>query len=63
MEFLKSLFGSEALTFEQFVEKVNAGGIKIANLAEGKYVDKHRKEDVENQLEAANIKYNYYYDL
>lgn len=63
MDFLKSLFGSEALTFDQFLEKVNASGIKLANLADGKYVDKHRLEEVEKQLEATNKKYADYDDL
>ena len=65
MEMLKSLFGDEALTFEQFCEKVeNATDIKLGNLASGQYVDKHKYdelntqyEDVNNQLKNANEKY------
>lgn len=63
MEFLKNLFGSEALTYEQLTEKVNAAGIKIANLSDGKYVDKHRLDEIEKQLEAANKKYADYDEL
>ena len=34
MEILKALFGGEALTFEQFAEKVNnAADVKLGNLA------------------------------
>ena len=43
MEILKALFGDEALTFEQFAEKVN-------NAA----VEKDKYEDVSNQLASAN---------
>ena len=36
MEILKALFGGEALTFEQFAEKVNnAADVKLGNLAGG----------------------------
>ena len=38
MEILKALFGGEALTFEQFAEKVNnAADVKLGNLAGGQY--------------------------
>lgn len=38
MEILKTLFGGEALTFEQFAEKVNnAADVKLGNLAGGQY--------------------------
>lgn len=44
MEFLKALFDAGALTFEQFVAAVTAAGIKLVNLADGKYVDKEKLE-------------------
>lgn len=41
MEMLKALFGGEALTFDQFAEKVNqSADVKLGNLAGGQYVDK-----------------------
>ena len=51
MEILKVLFGGEALTFEQFAEKVNnAADVKLGNLAGGQYVEKDKYDDVSNQL-------------
>lgn len=52
MEELKELFGAEALTYEAFSQKVAAGGIKLANLAKGGYVDvnKHTRD-----VEAARV--------
>ena len=55
MEILKALFGDEALTFEQFAEKVNnAADVKLGNLADGQYVEKDKYDDVSNQLASAN---------
>lgn len=55
MEILKALFGGEALTFEQFAEKVNnAADVKLDNLAGGQYVEKDKYDDVSNQLASAN---------
>ena len=55
MEMLKALFGGEALTFDQFAEKVNqSSDVKLGNLADGKYVDKNKYDDISKQLEAAN---------
>ncbi len=55
MEILKALFGDEALTFEQFAEKVNnATDIKLGNLAGGQYVEKDKYDDVSKKLETAN---------
>ncbi len=55
MEILKALFGGEALTFEQFAEKVNnAADVKLGNLAGGQYVEKDKYDDVSNQLASAN---------
>ena len=55
MEILKALFGDEALTFEQFDEKVNnAADVKLGNLAGGQYIEKEKYDDVSKQLETAN---------
>ena len=55
MEILKALFGDEALTFEQFAEKVNnAADVKLGNLAGGQYVEKDKYDDVSKKLETAN---------
>ena len=55
MEILKALFGDEALTFEQFAEKVNnAADVKLGNLAGGQYIEKEKYDDVSNQLKTAN---------
>lgn len=55
MEILKAMFGDEALTFDQFAEKVNQStDIKLGNLAGGQYVDKNKFDDVSRQLESAN---------
>lgn len=55
MEMLKALFGGEALTFDQFSEKVNqSADVKLGNLAGGQYVDKNKYDDVSRQLETAN---------
>lgn len=45
MDFLKELFGENALTFEQFSEAVTGKGIKLADLATGNYVAKKKYED------------------
>lgn len=58
MEILKALFGGEALTFEQFAEKVNnAADVKLGNLAGGQYVEKDKYDDVSNQLASANANF------
>ena len=55
MEILKGLFGEEALTFEQFAEKVNnAADVKLGNLAGGQYIEKDKFDDLSKQLETAN---------
>lgn len=55
MELLKSLFNGEALTFEQFSEKVNqSADVKLGNLADGQYVDKHKYDELNTQLKDAN---------
>ena len=45
MDFLKELFGDEALTFEQLQAKVAEKGIKLADLTTGNYVDKKKYDD------------------
>lgn len=70
MDFLKALFGGNALTYEQFEQAINAHNgneankenqIKIGNLGTGKYVDKGKFDNLqalltgkENDLTAAN---------
>lgn len=45
MEFLKSLFESGAITWEQFSAAVSEKGYKVADLATGNYVAKKKYED------------------
>lgn len=46
MEKLKALFGTEALTWEQLEEKLKDNkDVKLANLAEGNYIDKKKYDD------------------
>ena len=45
MDFLKALFESGALTWEEFTAKVNEKGFKIADLSKGNYVAKKKYED------------------
>lgn len=55
MEFLKSIFGEEALTFAQLSEKLkDSKEIKLANLASGQYVDKAKLDDKITELGTAN---------
>ena len=42
MEFLKELFGTEALTYGQLAEKVTAKKMKLADLSTGAYVGKEK---------------------
>lgn len=48
-EFLKELFGENALTFEQFSQAVTSKGYKLTDLSTGNYVSKHKHTD---ELEA-----------
>ncbi len=60
-EFLQDTFGGEALTFEQFNEKLGSNaGIKLANVADGSYVPKADFDAVNVQLadERATAKTN-----
>lgn len=55
MEILKELFGEKALTYEEFAEALNEKkDIKLANLAEGRYVDKDKLEAKARELDTAN---------
>lgn len=45
MDFLKALFESGAITWEQFVEGVNKAGYKLADLSTGNYVAKKKYDD------------------
>lgn len=50
-EFLQDTFGGEALTFEQFNERIgNNADIKLANTADGSYVPKADFDAVNGQL-------------
>lgn len=55
VEFLKALFSDKALTFDEFAKAVaESNDIKLANLADGKYVDKQKLDDKAGELETAN---------
>lgn len=45
MEFLKELFGEEALTYEAFSKAVTDKGLKLADLSTGNYVGTRKYED------------------
>ena len=54
MEFLKNVFGDKALTFADFKAALEADkSIKLANLADGKYVDKDKLDKKINELTEA----------
>ena len=55
VEFLKALFSDKALTFDEFARAVaESKDIKLANLADGKYVDKQKLDDKAGELDTAN---------
>lgn len=55
MDKLKALFGTDALTFEQLEEKLKDNKeVKLANLANGSYVDKRKFDDKVAELTTAN---------
>ena len=63
MEFLKELFGTEALTYDQLAEKVTAKKMKLADLSTGAYVGKEKfealsveKEGLATRLSEASTK-------
>ena len=55
MEFLKELFGEDGIKFDDFVAKVNEKGYKLADLSQGKYVDKQKYDD---EITSHNTKYS-----
>ena len=50
MEFLKALFESGALTYEQFTAKVKEAGLKVVNIADGSYISRNKFDDTVNGL-------------
>lgn len=50
MEFLKALFESGALTYDQFTAKAKEAGINVANIADGAYVSRAKFNDTVNGL-------------
>lgn len=63
MEFLKDLFGAEALTYDQLAAKVAEKKMKLADISTGAYVGKEKfdalsllKENLETRLNDANAK-------
>ena len=60
MEELKSIFGEETLSYEQFEQKLGEASekIKLANLKNGGYVDKGKYEKLESQLNDLKTKYD-----
>ena len=56
MDFLKAIFGDKPITFDEFVAAVGVSGIKLANLADGQYVDKSKYEALKGQFTEANTK-------
>ena len=54
MDFLKEIFGEDALTFEQLSEKLKDNkDIKLGNLAGGEYVSKKKYDDISEELTTA----------
>lgn len=61
MDYLKSVFGDEALTFAQLCEKLKDNKeVKLANLASGQYVDKEKLDTKITELATANKKIGEY---
>lgn len=55
MDFLKDVFGAEALTYAQLVEKLKGNkNIRLANLASGQYVKREELEGKIAELATAN---------
>lgn len=52
MEFLKALFGDEALTYDQFAAKVAEGKLNVVNIADGSYVSRNKFDDTVNGLKS-----------
>lgn len=63
-EFLQETFGEEALTFEQFNEKLSGSeNIKLANVADGSYVTKEDYDNINGQLADAKANEEKYADF
>lgn len=63
-EFLQETFGGEALTFEQFNEKLNGSeNIRLANVADGSYVSKEDYDKLSGQLKDATANAEKYADF
>jgi len=54
MDFLKELFGTEAITFEQFTETAKAAGLKLADLSKGEYVGVEKFKALEAERDGLN---------
>lgn len=52
MEFLKALFGDEALTYDQLAAKVAEGKLHVVNIADGSYVSRNKFDDTVNGLKS-----------
>lgn len=54
MDFLKKIYGDEALTFDQLSERLSSNeSIKVVNAADGSYVPKEDYDALNEQLQAA----------
>lgn len=63
-EFLQETFGDEALTFDQFNEKLSGSeNIKLANIADGSYVTKEDYDNINGQLADAKANEEKYADF
>lgn len=56
MEFLKELFGDQALTFDQLSEAVRGKGLQVVDASGGAYVPKDQADALAAQLGEANKK-------
>ena len=55
MDFLKDVFGDKAITYSELEKALqNNKDVKLANLANGDYVDKGKYTAMENELIKAN---------
>lgn len=63
-EFLQETFGEEALTFEQFNERLGGNtGIKLVNAADGSFVPKSELDTINSQLADAQANAEKYADF
>lgn len=56
MEFLRELFGDQALTYEQLHQAVQSRGFDVVNAQGGAYVPKSQVDTLQGSLSAANKK-------